>query len=873
MTPLLQQFLSEARDFLQSIGEKLLQLEDRPGDAELITELFRLVHTLKGNSGLFDFPELSGVLHAAEDLMDAVRDGRIAFARGLADQLLETMDFVAILIEEIESNGVYATARRQEAQRLTQSLRNAVSREETAEPEPPAADAAETAAPTEPRSRALAGTPEPERMALYRRLAAGERLTWAAYRPEEECFFKGEDPLYQLIQAPDCCWRAVSAREAWPAIAELDAYRCILDFELITTRGEAELLEHFRYTQDQLELAALRPWDLMEPVGERVEGPALADFVQAARERLAAGDREGLECAARTLLELTASDQRVASILRWLLLALELEPASVETHARLIETLAADAGETLASHAAAPETGAAGPPEDPDRVAVQRELWEVQREILALPDAPDWLPGRLRAVTASLAGLVTSLGREELLPGLDAASEQALASADAAPLHHWMETAWPEWGPAPGLTSGGPAPTALTTPPSDDEPKFGRRAEDALPGPRILKVDQGKVDRLMGLIGEMVVAKNALPYLAARAETQFGAREMSREIKAQYAVINRIAEDMQDAIMQVRMTPISFVFQRFPRLVRDLTRKMGKEVKLVMEGEDTEADKHIIECLTDPMIHIVRNSLDHGLETPEERRGAGKPPTGKLTIRAVQESDRVRIEIADDGRGIDPEHIRRKARERGLIDESRLERLSDQEAIDLVFAAGFSTAEQVTDLSGRGVGMDVVRSAIAKVKGTIDLKSQPGVGTRLRLSLPLSMAVTNVMIIRSHGQQFGVPMDDVIETVRVDSAAIRTIKRHRTAVLRSRIVPLVPLNELLGLPDPPRPNGDGAYATLVVRIGKEPIGIMVDDFRETVDIILKPMAGILDGIKGYAGSALMGDGSVLLVLDPKDLLS
>ena len=313
----------------------------------------------------------------------------------------------------------------------------------------------------------------------------------------------------------------------------------------------------------------------------------------------------------------------------------------------------------------------------------------------------------------------------------------------------------------------------------------------------MLKVEQSKIDRLMSLIGEMVVAKNGLPFVAGRAETVYGVRELSREIKTQYAVINRIAEEMQDAIMQVRMMPVSGVFQRFPRLVRDISRKLGKDVLLSLDGEDTEADKNIIEALAEPLIHIVRNSLDHGIETPEVRLAAGKAAEGRLVIRASQDSGRVLIDISDDGKGIDPAVIKRKAYEKGIIDETVLERISDQEAVNLVFAAGFSTAETVSDLSGRGVGMDAVRNAVERVNGSVTLTSEKGQGTRLRLSLPLSMAVTNVMVIESNKQIFGVPMDLVLETVRVPRSEIRSIKNRQTIVLRNRILPLRSLNELL----------------------------------------------------------------------------
>lgn len=351
-----------------------------------------------------------------------------------------------------------------------------------------------------------------------------------------------------------------------------------------------------------------------------------------------------------------------------------------------------------------------------------------------------------------------------------------------------------------------------------------------------------------------------------------GQRELAREIKNQYAVINRIAEDMQHAIMQVRMLPVGTVFQRFGRLVRDISKRLGKEVQLIIEGEDTEADKNVIESLADPLIHILRNSLDHGIETPDVRLAAGKPAHGTLRVSARQDGDRVVLDIRDDGAGVDTARVRAKAVERGLIPADRAEALSDAEAVQLVFLPGFSTADNISDLSGRGVGMDVVRSAVERVNGTVQLSSVRGQGTTLTLTLPLSMAVTHVMMIRSAGCRFGVPMDLIVETVRVPADEIHRFKQAQTVVLRGRIVPLRPLNELLGMDEPARLNAEGEHAVLVLRWGGEPIGLIVDDFDGTSDIILRPLEGVLGGMTGFAGSALMGDGSVLMILNPKELL-
>jgi two-component system, chemotaxis family, sensor kinase CheA len=828
VNPLLEQFLSESRESLQGISEKLMQLEREPDSSDLMTELFRYVHTLKGNSGLFDFPELTRVLHAGEDLMDAVREGRLPYSLRMADLLLDAMDFVGMLCDEIEKNGSYGAGYAEDSRRLADLLRQLIGTTEQS------AEAAGTdGAPVPAISRAevalpLSRIPEALLVAAGRAAAAGTPLHYLYYAPASECFFQGDDPFYQARQTPGILWGAIAARGPWPKLAELDAYSCELDFQLLSDAPVEELREYYRYVSEQLSITPVSAQSLLFPREDA------GGAIPAAPEH-------------------------------------NLQPAPEPSSEQGRENPGAAAGGL--------------PPEVCQAASV---IMAAQREILSLPDDVAWVAGRIQAAAFSLQGCLRATDSLDACCGVQRALESAQAQSSAAPLLLWLDgflrsdaagtgsdcprrigesprrAALPEPEKSAGSWAGAPAP--------EGEVKFGRRAEDAFLGAKSIKVDQAKIDRLMNLIGEMVVAKNALPYLAGRAEEVFGVRELSREIKAQYAVINRIAEEMQDSIMQVRMMPVSFVFQRFPRLVRDTSHKLGKEVNLVLEGEETEADKNIIESLGDPLVHIVRNSLDHGIESPELRLAAGKPAAGTLTIRASQEADRVFIEIRDDGKGIDPELIKRKAYEKGVIDEDHLERITDQEAVNLVFAAGFSTAETISDLSGRGVGMDVVRTAIERVNGTVQLESEKGKGTRILISLPLSMAVTNVMIVESNSQIFGVPMEAVVETVRVPRSAIRTIKKSMAAVLRGRIVPLKSLNVLLGLPAPQKANEEDELAVLVVSLGNESVGILVDDFHETVDIILKPMAGVLSGLAAYSGSALLGDGSVLMVLNMKEVV-
>ena len=954
----LEPFLVEARDFLQSIGEKLMALEDDPTNADIINELFRYVHTLKGNSGIFEFPEMTRVLHAGEDLMDAVRQGKVGYSRALADQLLEAMDYVSVLFDELEQTHDISGAHAETSARLTQALRELIAAPAASVSTPVAASAEPASvgqAATPAATASVAGSvpastlpdmPESVRRAAFEAACQGATLTFVRYRPDPESLFKGEDPFRIARETPDLLWGAVQARESWPDMAELDYYRCALDLDILSSAPRASLGNHFRHQAEQMTLQTVSAFELLVPAGEPNGGPVYGDFVAEALSLLEQGDLEGLADAARTLLDLSSPSLWLSSALRWLLTLLTCLPDERQVLERLINAISTleapdfsdlsltSDGET--GQASTVEPGVATKPLTAEERACIAHILDVQSNILALPDKVLWLNGRLSACATTLEACLAWLGAEP--EPLRAALSDALLAESSAPLAQWLKAsrdsllALPDPAlaasmtetepsvrqhravsvtqsvpaplpviepvaepvlaspveetvfvaperPAAAAPAPAPAPAASVTPraaaTADSEPgtaAAGTRRNDEPVTSKVLKVDQVKIDHLMNLIGEMVVAKNALPYLANRAENQYGVRELSREIKEQYAVINRIAEDMQDAIMQVRMMPVSFVFQRFPRLVRDIARKLGKDVELVLEGDSTEADKHVIESLADPLIHIVRNSMDHGLETPDVRRAAGKSPTGRLLIRASQESDRVIIEISDDGKGIDPDVIKRKAYEKGLIDEAQLERLSDQEAIQLIFAAGFSTAEAITDLSGRGVGMDVVRSAIDRVGGSIELTSEKGQGTSLRLSLPLSMAVTNVMIVESDRQIFGLPMDKVVETVRLPRGDIHTIKQQKTVVLRGRIVPLLSLNELLAIPAEPLANHEDELAALVVRVGNEQVGLLVDDFKGVVDVILKPLPGELSRLSCYAGTALLGDGSVLMVLNPKELI-
>jgi two-component system, chemotaxis family, sensor kinase CheA len=402
----------------------------------------------------------------------------------------------------------------------------------------------------------------------------------------------------------------------------------------------------------------------------------------------------------------------------------------------------------------------------------------------------------------------------------------------------------------------------------------GSAARDSTVSAQVYKVDQSRIDSLLDLAGELLVAKNALPYLSRRAESAFAAPQLAREIKDQAAVLTRIADSFHHAVMQLRIIPLSHVFDRFPRLVRDLSKQLEKQVRLEIVGEATEADKSTVEKLADPLIHIVRNSLDHGLEGPDERVAAGKVAEGRISLTARQERGALIVTISDDGRGIDPERVRATALRRGVITQEEAQRMTDKEVINLIFRAGFSTKDTVTDLSGRGVGMDVVRSAIDACKGTVDVRSRVGQGTEVELTLPLSMAVTRVLLVETAKRTFGVPFDLVLETLHVEAHSLADIRGQQAVTIRERVVPVLWLSDILELSDAAaaRSHQPERLTLLLARVSAGEVGIVVDAFHEAVDVMLKPLDGPLAAVRGYLGSSLLGDGRALLVLNLNELV-
>jgi two-component system chemotaxis sensor kinase CheA len=448
-------------------------------------------------------------------------------------------------------------------------------------------------------------------------------------------------------------------------------------------------------------------------------------------------------------------------------------------------------------------------------------------------------------------------GATALRRAVESAGAEGRESVDLAPgraaLAVLLEQAASPAKPAPSAEAAVPARAAKT-----DAAAFAPARSS------MVRVDFAKLDHLLNLVGELIVHRTKLNELARQVAD--AAPAAGPELLEAVRQVAGISTQLQESIMDVRMLPIRHVFERFPRLVRDLARQQGKQVELVLQGEDTRVDKAVIDEIGEPLVHLIRNAVDHGLEPPAVRVARGKPATGTLLLSAAQESSQVVITLVDDGSGIDAAGVRRRAVERGIVRED--EALSDREAIQLIFTEGFSTARTVTDVSGRGVGLDVVVQSMERLNGLIEAETIPGAGTKFTLQLPLTLAIITVLMVEVGGALYALPSGAVVESLRFPRSEATRINGRDTLRVRDRLVPLLHLAELFGVE---APGGDETYAVIVGR-GEKRLGLTVDRLRGQQDVVIKPLDPVVaEAVVGIAGATILGDGRVVLILDVASL--
>ncbi|MFO7808879.1 chemotaxis protein CheA [Guyparkeria sp.] len=434
----------------------------------------------------------------------------------------------------------------------------------------------------------------------------------------------------------------------------------------------------------------------------------------------------------------------------------------------------------------------------------------------------------------------------------------AATQAGKKPAEAFVPETTPESKPAqPAESAAKPAAQAKPASNAQENPK----APEAHKAPveTTVRVDTERLDSIMNLVGELVLVRNRMNTLKSTFENE--------EISSVIATLDMVTSDLQGAVMKTRMQPVKKVFGRFPRVVRDTARTLGKEVNLELEGEDTDLDKNLVEALADPLIHLVRNAVDHGIEMPDDREAKGKDRAGTVLLSAAQEGDHIRLSIQDDGSGMDAEVLRRKGVEKGIVDPETAERLTDQECFELILHPGFSTKDQISDISGRGVGMDVVKTAITKLSGTISIDSAQGEGTQINIKVPLTLAILPTLMVIVSGRKYAIPLSVVNEIFEMADKEVNVVDGQSTITVRDRAVPLFRMTDWLALRGEAPGTRCETDQVVMVQHGAQLMALVVDSVIGQEEVVIKPLGELLRVVDGFAGATITGDGHIALILD------
>lgn len=897
MNPLLEQFLLEARENLAFIDQNIEQIGG--DDPELLNAVFRAAHTLKGGSGIVGFESVKTITHHAEDLLDMLRSGKLPFKESMVESLYNAFDEVMNLIEAAEESGDIVEADEQRVEGIAQELRDLMGKTvESVTWNRPYTLIGEMERIVNLPMPFLAALPAPLPFKIDeidQAVCDAPQLYAILFDVDESCMLYGNDPLYALSLLGEKVVGIHSCMAESSAVSLLsgmdDPEGLLLRLELIAfVYGTFDEINDALFNfSDEL---AYYPLDVVTLLGvsegqREHELDILKELYHEVTASLRTGDQEAIADKVAKSLQLIGNETLQSTQLKRLHDILEaIGPDDITKlasffaripHGQVYHYEEGEAPPEEEEAASGSEEEAAVEIDEALRLqmhallAQQLMALETVKEDAVLNRVRNFLNGYLRTFIPTMPesfenreetirwirselGMADDVYEEFRAPPVVAAPAAPVLNIDTAVPRALSEVSVPQEKERsePQEKSGA-------------EPQGGNAKKSVIG--KTVKIEQESIDNLMNIVGELLVAKNSLPYLADGVQSM-SFEGIRRAIMEKYTFINRLAEQLQDLIMSMRMLPISYVFDRYPKLVRDISKNLGKKVNLTMEGGETKLDKNMIEMLADPMIHIMRNSLDHGIESPEIRAQKGKNPEGLITLNAYAQSDKIIIEIKDDGAGINIDRVVQKVLEKNLLTLDQIDALSDDEKASLVMLPGLSTAETISEYSGRGVGMDVVKKSIENFGGTIRIKTVANQGTTIILSIPVSLAVTSLLHVTMSRVHYGFPMDSVSETVKIDHDDIEYLHNEPFVYIRGEVIPLLFAKSML---DETALAGK-ALPIVVLNIKGNRLAVVVNELLGQLDVVQKPLEGIMENHPIFSGTALLGNGQIIMAIDPHGML-
>ncbi len=829
-------FLQEASEQMELLEQDILKLEHE-ASKELLQEIFRAAHTLKGSSRAMGLTAMGELTHAMEDIFDALRNDQISVNVTLVDALFNGLDALKVMLQQIADSGTTSLDTTEQTAKLRAALGGASAPVMAPSMTSPLISENPPSPPTctSEASRAIHLVPSPAGLKAIQQAAGSTLRLYAAH----------------MEIAADCVMKSVRATMLLQSLASAGTVVALNPDEDALDKEEFELSFDLaiisEYDNDKI-LAALN--SISEVSCSLFEEWPIEDYAKESEEQfhVAITETEKMTC-----------QEAIAAGYRILGLRLAVVQDSVMKSVRAIMTL-----QTL-------ETRGSVIAIYPGEEALENEDFDRQFEVVFATQLDD---DELRSV-------VNGINEVQLLvlePWSDVAYGRS-ATPNKPVVHN--STSEAPAGAIPTVTGAQTTSAAVENVSANAQP-----SQDKKPAiqPQTVRVDVARLDMLLNLIGELVIDRTRIAQLCNRVAVELNGSGVSEQLNETAAHVGRITDQLQDEVMKARMLPIDNVFNRFPRMIRDLAQKLGKEINFVIEGRETELDRSVIEVVGDPLIHMLRNSVDHGLELPEDREKVGKSRTGTVWLRARHQENHIVIEVQDDGKGLDPEMLRANAVKKGHLTKDAAARLTDKEAINLIFGSGFSTAKEVSDVSGRGVGMDIVRSNLQKLGATIDIESKVGVGSTFIIKLPLTLAIVRGLLVMVGDLVYALPLSSVVETLRVDRREIKYVQRRPTIMLRDKTLSLARMKDLFPVSHFSNNTNmteavvstsvtqDEPLYVVVVASSNRQVGIVVDSLVGEQEVVIKTLGKLIGDIRGLSGATIMGDGHMALIADVDGIL-
>ncbi len=871
---ILAEFITESMENLDDLDTQLLTLEKDPGDKDVLNHVFRAIHTVKGGSGFLSVDEITTLSHKLENVLDDLRNDVLVCTPGILDVLLEGIDTLKKLMDILQEECEEPGSTKDTVFDLQPVLDKIEKIKDDKPPESGETEAASSEAPA-PESDT---TDEDE---AFQNIIEENKKTFV----EETKEYVGtiDNELIKLEKGDDVLEITEQVFRIVHNIKGNSAYLGFAKMEQLTHNFE-NILDELRKGNIKIspEICKLlfKTFDKFKALFEVVvnEGNDSGDedidgIVQEINTVLAGNISAPAETA---VADESGLDQETKDIF---VKNAEIHLATINNSIDQIKS--GDKNEMTMDNLLrgfSSLTNAANYVNSSDLKRLMESNVNLATIIKAAnKDITEEVIDVFVKSSANALQMVNAVetgGAGALDSSIIDALNKLCAEIKTKPAETAAKTAPPA---APVVPAKPPVESKKPEPPKKEEPKAKDAGGDKKKDKKgkveqTIRVEHSKLDILMNLIGELIISRNQLDMLSEKIGTNYNLPEISKELNRASVSLGKISDDLQESIMSVRMIPVGTVFNKFPRVVRDLAKTKEKSIELNISGEETNLDKTIIEQIGDPLVHLIRNGVDHGVESPEDRKLANKPPTGTIDLRAYQKADNVIIEIEDNGKGMDPNVIRDKAVEKGIIDKEDADKLTSIEALNLIFEAGFSTAEKITDISGRGVGMDVVRNNIRKLGGHVYITSEKGVGSKFTLTLPLTLAIIRAIMIKLGDSTFAIPLNTIVETVKVPKEQIKTMKNKKVINLRGEVIGIVDLVALMEIPVNGRDEDCNLVPIVIMATESKKIGFVVDDLLKQQEIVIKPLVDFLSIIPGLSGATILGDGKIVLIIDPAEIV-